>query len=90
MAATSKPEMAEHVERRVLAESKTERPAMTSTQSEGETGSGLFRLRTAAKRDRRFQFNNLLHHVSEARLAEACRALNRKAALGVDGVSWEA
>ncbi|MBP23641.1 MAG: group II intron reverse transcriptase/maturase [Alcanivorax sp.] len=90
MAATSKPEMAEHVERRVLAKRKTERPAVTSTQSEGETGSGLFRLRTAAKRDCRCQFNNLLHHISEARLAEAYRALNRKAALGVDGVSWEA
>ena len=35
------------------------------------------------------RFNNLLHHVSEDRLEQAYRSLNRKAATGVDGQTWE-
>ena len=43
-------EMAESVERRVLAERKAEQAAVTSTQSEGQAESGLLRLRTTASR----------------------------------------
>lgn len=42
--------MAESVERRVLAERKPEQAVVTSTQSGGQAGSGLLRLRTAAQR----------------------------------------
>ena len=35
------------------------------------------------------RFNNLLHHVSADRLEQAYLALNRKAATGVDGQTWE-
>ncbi|AJD49695.1 RNA-directed DNA polymerase [Isoalcanivorax pacificus W11-5] len=81
--------MAEPVERRVLAERKTEYPAAPSTQSEDRAESGLLRLRTATRRDERLQLNNLLHHVSVDRLRNAYLALNRKAATGVDDMSWE-
>ena len=81
--------MTESVERRVLAERKAEQAAATSTQSEGQAESGLLRLRKAARRDASMRFNNLLHHVSEDRLEQAYRSLNRKAATGVDGQTWE-
>lgn len=81
--------MAESVERRVLAKRKTEQAAVTSTQSEGQAESGLLRLRKAARRDASLRFNNLLYHVSEERLEQAYLSLNRKAATGVDGQTWE-
>ncbi len=81
--------MAESEERRVLAERKTEQAAVTSTQSEGQAESGLLRLRKATRRDASLRFNNLLHHVSTERLEQAYLALNRKAATGVDGQTWE-
>ena len=81
--------MAESVERRVLAERKTEQAAVTSTQSGGQAGSGLLRLRKAARRDASLRFNNLLHHISVDRLEQAYLALNRQAATGVDGQTWE-
>jgi RNA-directed DNA polymerase len=51
--------------------------------------SGLDRVRQAAKKDRDARFTALLHHVDVARLRGAYRALNPKAATGVDGVTWE-
>jgi group II intron reverse transcriptase/maturase len=51
--------------------------------------SGLDRVRRAAKKDRDARFTALLHHVDVDRLRVAYRALNPKAATGVDGVSWE-
>jgi RNA-directed DNA polymerase len=51
--------------------------------------SGLDRVRRAAQRDRDARFTGLLHHVDVDRLRVAYRALNPKAATGVDGVSWE-
>lgn len=82
-------EMAEPVERRVLAERKAEQAAVTPTQSGGQAESGLLRLRLAARRDASLCFNNLLHHVSTDRLEQAYLSLNRKAATGVDGQTWE-
>ena len=51
--------------------------------------SGLDRVRQAAQKDKEAQFTALLHHVDVDRLRAAYRALNPKAATGVDGVSWE-
>jgi group II intron reverse transcriptase/maturase len=42
----------------------------------------------AARRDRKRQFTALLHHVTVARLRDAYLALQRKAAAGIDGVTW--
>ena len=51
--------------------------------------SGLDRVRQAARKDREARFTALLHHVDVDRLRAAYRALNPKAATGVDGVTWE-
>ena len=66
----------------------------TSTTRPGRSAgmsvqSGLDRLRQAAQKDREAQFTALLHHVDVDRLRAAYRALNPRAATGVDGVSWE-
>ena len=66
-----------------------DKPVQTMTQSmEGRT-TGLARLHTAAKQDRSLQFNNLLHHITLELLWKAYQRLNRKAAKGVDGESWQ-
>jgi group II intron reverse transcriptase/maturase len=46
-------------------------------------------VREVAVRDKDARFTALLHHVSLERLVLAYRALNPKAAPGVDGVMWE-
>lgn len=43
----------------------------------------------AAQRDRTLQFTNLMHHLTRPLLHEAYLALNRQAATGVDGRSWQ-
>jgi RNA-directed DNA polymerase len=45
-------------------------------------------VREAATRDRKQRFTALLHHVTIDRLHAAYQALKRKAAPGVDGVTW--
>ena len=51
---------------------------------------GLDRVREVAQRDKDARFTALLHHVSLHRLGLAFDELNRRAAPGVDGVSWAA
>jgi RNA-directed DNA polymerase len=62
---------------------------VTGTQSPGQADSGLDRVRAAAKRDRTLRLSNLMHHLDVDLLRRAYEALNRKAARGVDGLSWE-
>jgi RNA-directed DNA polymerase len=50
---------------------------------------GLASVRQAARQGKRVRFTALLHHVSLDRLRESFYALKRKAAPGVDGVTWE-
>ena len=49
---------------------------------------GLERVREVARKDSGIRFTSLLHHVTEELLEEAYYALNRKAAPGIDGVTW--
>jgi len=49
---------------------------------------GLQRVREAARRDSSLRFTCLLHHVTVGLLREAYKALNPKAAPGVDGMTW--
>jgi RNA-directed DNA polymerase len=57
----------------------------------GESGpSDLDRVREAARRDKEARFTALLHHITLDRLLAAYRAINPKAAPGVDGVTWVA
>jgi RNA-directed DNA polymerase len=51
--------------------------------------SALDRVRRVARQDKDVRFTALLHHVDVDRLREAFRALNPKAATGVDGVTWQ-
>ncbi len=44
----------------------------------------------AARRDRKMRFTALLHHVTPELLKQSYFALKRKAAAGVDGMTWQA
>jgi hypothetical protein len=50
----------------------------------------LDRVRQVAVRDKEARFTALLHHVDLGLLRAAYRGINRKAAPGVDGVTWAA
>jgi len=81
---------AEAVEGRGLAKGNTDQQNAPRTQSRtcGAT-SALDRVREAAKRDGKTRFTALLHHVTVDLLRKSYFALARKAAAGVDGVTWE-
>ena len=81
---------AERVEGRDLAKGNATEPTTPRTQSRTRVPSGLDRVRQAARRNKDMKFTALLHHVTVDRLRTAFFALKRKAAPGVDGVTWEA
>ena len=80
---------AEEVEGRGLAKGNTDQQNAPRTQRRTRAHSALDRVREAARRDRKARFTALLHHLTIDRLREAFFALRRKAAAGVDGVTWE-
>lgn len=59
------------------------------TQSGERVSQGLQGVRERARRNKQERFTALLHHVTPALLRESFYALKRKAAPGVDGVTWE-
>ena len=59
------------------------------TQSRGCKSQGLWRVRQAARRDRRRRFTALLHHVTPELLRASYWELNRIAAPGIDGETWK-
>ena len=79
---------AEFVEKRPPAEGNTGQPTVTDTQGSEAASSGLSRVREAAKRDSKLQFNNLLNHMDIDLLRQSYFSLNREAAAGVDDVTW--
>ena len=80
---------AEFVEKRPKAEGNSGQATVTDTQRSAEALSVLSWVREAAKRDSKLQFSNLLHHVTVDLLRESYWALNRQAATGIDGVTWQ-
>lgn len=81
---------AEEVEGRCLAKGNLRRQNMHRTQGRERMQSALERVRKAAREDREQRFTALLHHVySTDTLREAYFRLDRKAAPGVDGVTWQ-
>ena len=81
---------AEGVEGRGLAKGNLREEGAFRTQGRGDAKSGLERVREAAERDRGQKFTALLHHVYDIeRLRTAYRALNPKAAAGMDGETWK-
>ena len=80
--------LSEFVEKSPPAKGNLVHTTVTSTQGLESASSGLDRVREAAKRDKDLRFTNLLHHIDIERLHGAYRALNHKASVGVDGVTW--
>lgn len=79
----------EAMEGRSLVEGNTARCNTPRTQSRIGVPHALARVREAARKDRKKQFTALLHHVTVERLRGAYLALKRKAAPGVDKVTWD-
>ncbi|MGI8743578.1 MAG: hypothetical protein ACR2NN_13605 [Bryobacteraceae bacterium] len=72
-----------------LAEENTQQSNPYRAQSRESGPSGLERVREAAQKDSKLKFTALLHHVSIDLLRDSYYSLKKKAAPGVDGVTWE-
>ena len=79
---------AEWVEPRVGTKGNTGHPRTRRTQCRGSVSQGLERVRQVARQRKKEKFTALLHHVTVDLLRDAFLALKRRAAPGVDGVSW--
>jgi RNA-directed DNA polymerase len=79
---------AEVVEERPLAKENMEQPSQCRTQSRESGTNGLERVREVAKKDKEVRFTALLHHVTADLLRDSYNSLKKKAAPGVDGVTW--
>src|ERR1022692_3939146 len=85
-------------DRRPLAESEEERPSIKENASQPHTyptqsgkgvSQGLAGVREAARENKEMKFTALLHHLTVDLLRESFYSLKRKAAPGVDGVTWQ-
>jgi len=81
---------AEVVEERGLAKGNTASKTRPGHSAGPDAPSALDRVRQVARQDKDARFTALLHHVDLDRLRAAYRALNPRAATGVDGVTWHA
>src|SRR5438045_3888671 len=63
-------------------------PNTQPTQSGERVSQGLHGVRERARKNKQERFTALLHHVTAELLRESFYALKRKAAPGVDGVTW--
>jgi RNA-directed DNA polymerase len=79
----------ESEEGRPLIKENTHQSSTLSTQSEGRVSHGLAGVRRAAKERKGMKFTALLHHLTVGLLRDSFYALKRKAAPGVDGVTWQ-
>lgn len=79
----------EWVEPRAGIKGNTEQPRTQRTQRRVSVSQGLDGVRQAARQRKKERFTALLHHVNMDRLREAFLALKRKAAPGVDGLTWQ-
>jgi RNA-directed DNA polymerase len=79
---------AEWVERRAGTKGNTDRPHTHRAQYRRSVPQGLERVRQAARQRKKERFTALLHHVTVDLLRESFYALKRKAAPGVDGLTW--
>ena len=80
---------AESEEGRPLIKENTHQSSTHSTQSEARVSQGLAGVRKAARERKEMKFTALLHHLTVELLRESFYALKRKAAPGVDGVTWQ-
>jgi RNA-directed DNA polymerase len=80
---------AESEEGRPLIKANIRQASTHSTQSEARVSQGLAGVRKAAMETKEKKFTTLLHHLTVGLLREGFFALKRKAALGIDGVTWQ-
>jgi RNA-directed DNA polymerase len=79
---------AESVDRRAGAKENASETCAGRTLGWETASSSLERVRERARQDQKVKFTALLHHVDVELLRKAFLALKRKAAPGVDGVTW--
>jgi RNA-directed DNA polymerase len=79
---------AESVERRTRAKGSTGQQSTHRTQCRVRVSQALERVRQAAKLRKEEKFTALLHHINVDLLRLSFYALKRRAAPGVDGVTW--
>src|ERR1700693_4702535 len=80
---------AESGEGRPLIKENARQPNTYSTQSGKGVSQGLADVRKAARDNKEMKFTALLHHLTVDLLRESFYSLKRKAAPGVDGVTWQ-
>ena len=80
---------AEEGEGRPLIKENTPQPNTHPTQGGARVSQGLAGVRKAAKEHQEMKFTALLHHLTVDLLRESFYALKRKAAPGVDGLTWQ-
>jgi group II intron reverse transcriptase/maturase len=76
-------------EPRAGTEGNAEQDGTLRTQSREGASHGLDRVRQAARANKKEKFTALLHHISIDALEEAFFDLKKKAAPGVDGLTWK-
>jgi RNA-directed DNA polymerase len=81
--------VAESVERRAGTEGNADQQSTLRAQDRAGVTQALGRVREAARQRKKDRFTTLLHHVSIETLRLAFYALRRKAAAGVDGLTWQ-
>jgi group II intron reverse transcriptase/maturase len=79
----------ESVEPRAGAEGNARQQSTRRTQTRARVTQALHRVRQAARQRKKERFTALLHHVNVDTLQTAFYALKRKAAPGVDGMTWQ-
>src|SRR5271169_4819766 len=80
---------AESGEGRPLIKENAGQPHTYPTQSGKGVSQGLASVRKAARDNKEMKFTALLHHLTVDLLRESFYSLKRKAAPGVDGVTWQ-
>ena len=80
--------VAEAAEGRGLVKENTDQQNTLRTQRREGVPSALDRVRQAAQRNKAERFSALFHHVTPERLREAFMSIKKKAAPGIDGVTW--
>ena len=80
---------AEVAEGRSLTKGNPSQQNTPRTQCRTSVLNALERVREVARKDRKARFTALLHHITIDRLRDAYLGLKRRAAAGVDGVTWQ-
>ncbi len=83
------PALAEVTEGRTSAKRNAEEEATIRIQGREMVSFGLDGVRTRAKADKTCCFTALLHHITPELLRQSFYELKRKAAPGIDGVTWQ-